>query len=209
MSNKLKRINFKRDSSFRYTDKFVEKFITEFTKKGDKILDPFAGFGTTLLAAQKLGRIGTGIEYDKERYNYVKTRLKYPTKVILGNSLKISSYNLPKFDFSITSPPYMRHFDKENPFSNYTRAGTYTQYLKDIRKIYSQVKKIMKKDAAVVVEVSNTFGKDHSMTTLAFDIAKEISKSFYFEREFIYCVKEGELKPGLANHSYVLLFRNR
>jgi len=209
MPYKLKEVKFKGKTNWRYPEKFAEKFIQEFTKKGDKVFDPFAGLGTTLLVAQKLGRIGIGIEYDKERYNYIKERLKSPSKIILGGSMKISNYNLPKFDFSLTSPPYMRSFDKENPFSNYTKPGAYTQYLKDIRKIYLQVKKVMKKNAAVVIEVSNTSGKGHPMTPLAFDIAREISKVFFFERELIYCVKESKPSAKASNHSYCLIFKNK
>ncbi len=209
MPYKLKKIKFKGESSFRYPPEFAKKFIREFTKKGDFILDPFAGFGTTLLIAQKLGRIGIGIEYDKDRCDYVKKKLKSPCQIICGDSLKIASYNLPQFDFSLTSPPYMRSFDKENPFSNYTKLGAYAQYLKDINRIYSQIKKVMKKNATIIIEVSNTFGKGHPMTSLAFDIAKEISTVFYFERELIYCVKEGKLKPGISNHSYCLIFKNK
>ena len=209
MPYKLKKIKFNGKTNIRYPEEFVEKFILEFTKKGDKVLDPFAGFGTTLLVAQKLGRVGVGLEYDKDRYDYIQERLKSPSRLIHGDSMKLTKYKLPKFDFSITSPPYMRSFDKENPFSNYTKDGAYSKYLKDIKKIYSQVKKVMKKNATIILEVSNTFGKGHPMTPLAFDIAKEISKIFYFERELIYCVKDGKLKPEVSHHSYCLVFKNK
>ncbi|HIH11670.1 TPA: site-specific DNA-methyltransferase [Candidatus Woesearchaeota archaeon] len=209
MPYKLKKIRFNGESGFRYPEEFAEKFIKEFTQKGDKILDPFAGFGTTLLAAQKLGRIGVGIEYDQSRCEYIQERIKSPSQIIHGDSLKIADYNLPRFDFSLTSPPYMQSSDKENPLSNYTKPGVYAQYLKDLRKIYSQIKKIMKKNATIVIEVSNTFRAGHPMTPLAFDVARKISKILYFERELIYCVKDGKLKPGIANHSYCLIFKNK
>lgn len=204
ISSKLKRINFDGDTDIRYTEPFVKKFILHFTKKGDKILDPFAGFGTTLYVAQKVGRQAIGLEYNKRQYDYIRRRLKGPTKIIHGNSLKISKYNLPKFDFSITSPPFMRYFDTEDPFSNYKRSGNYSKYLKDIRKVYMQIKKLMKKNATIIVEVSNTLGDDDTqpLTPLAWDIGKELSRVFFFEQEIIYCSKEGD-------HSHVLVFKNK
>lgn len=50
-------------------------FIRLFTEKGDVVLDPFAGSGTTLVAAQKLGRKGIGIEIMPDYEQIIKERL--------------------------------------------------------------------------------------------------------------------------------------
>jgi len=38
-----------RDDDVRYPESLVEHFLNEFTHAGDIVLDPFAGYGTTLL----------------------------------------------------------------------------------------------------------------------------------------------------------------
>ncbi|REJ75511.1 MAG: site-specific DNA-methyltransferase [Acidobacteria bacterium] len=47
-------------------EKLLAKLILASTGKGDLILDPFLGSGTTAAAARKLGRHFTGIEIEKE-----------------------------------------------------------------------------------------------------------------------------------------------
>ena len=50
-----------------------------FSYKGDTILDPFCGSGTTLIACYEEKRKGIGIEIDKEYYNLAVNRFKAET----------------------------------------------------------------------------------------------------------------------------------
>ena len=45
-----------RQDDVRYPPGLVRAFLDEYTRPGDRVLDPFAGFGTTLIAAQAAGR---------------------------------------------------------------------------------------------------------------------------------------------------------
>ena len=56
--------------------KLLEEIIRIHTNENDIILDPFAGAGSTLLAAQNLNRKFLGIELDKDYYNTIINRLK-------------------------------------------------------------------------------------------------------------------------------------
>lgn len=53
----------------------VAELITTFTREGDLILEPFAGSGTTLFVANKMGRRCIGAEIDVDTYNIAKARL--------------------------------------------------------------------------------------------------------------------------------------
>ena len=52
-----------------------EWFIRLFTDEGDTVLDPFAGSGTTLVAAHDLKRHGIGIEISPEYCDLIKDRI--------------------------------------------------------------------------------------------------------------------------------------
>ncbi|MGE0278466.1 MAG: DNA methyltransferase [Nitrospiraceae bacterium] len=49
--------------------------ITAFSRPGDLVLDPFAGSGSTLVAARKAGRNFTGIELDRGHFRTAAGRL--------------------------------------------------------------------------------------------------------------------------------------
>ena len=55
--------------------RLFSELLTDFTNYGDTILDPFMGSGTTLVACQKLGRLGTGIEIDPEYWTVACERV--------------------------------------------------------------------------------------------------------------------------------------
>ena len=54
---------------------FMEKLIGRFTEFGDSVLDPFMGSGTTLVACQRMGRHGTGIELDPDYFEIACRRV--------------------------------------------------------------------------------------------------------------------------------------
>lgn len=55
--------------------RLLEWLMPQFTDEGDTILDPFAGSGTTLLAAHKLRRNAIGIEKDPEYFAIAQRRI--------------------------------------------------------------------------------------------------------------------------------------
>lgn len=193
---------FKEDD-VRYPDELVEVLLSEFSEDNDIIFDPFSGYGTTLIVAERNNRVAYGIEYLKDRVDYTRSHMKYPDRLIHGDATKINDYDLPCFDLSITSPPYMCKEDKENPFTSYTTEGDgYDAYLDDIKHIYSCMRNLMKENAHIIIEVSNIKG-DSSVTTLAWDICKKLEDIFSFKGEII--INWDEYGYGYE-HSYCLVF---
>ena len=204
-----------RSDDTRHPESLVRYFLKEFSKEGDKILDPFAGFGTTLIVAEEMKRIPFGVEFDEKRADYIRSQIQDKNNLINGDSLKINTYDLPMFDLCFTSPPYANIGDKVNAFTACTTEGTYEQYLQDYHKIYLQIKQIMRKGSHIILEVSN-LKRDGEITPLAWDIAREVSKVFHFEGEIVIIWEGthdgygggGTYGYGYDN-SYCLIFRNK
>lgn len=61
----------------------LEALVRDYTRAGDLVCDPFAGWGTTLTAALALGRRAVGAEMDAAAYAEAVRRLKRPLQVDL------------------------------------------------------------------------------------------------------------------------------
>jgi DNA modification methylase len=116
-------------ATFSETD--IEKLILFFTKKGGRVLDPFLGSGSTLIACLNTQRSGLGVELvqrwaaiARRRLRQVKantkrsqpslTGAKQPTLDIVRGDSRDTLATLPpeSFDFVVTSPPYWKILTK-------------------------------------------------------------------------------------------------
>lgn len=158
----------------KYPEALVRYFLGRYTRKGDKIFDPFAGLGTTLFVAEEMGRVPYGIESDPDRHSWSAGQLENWMNLLPGDAAQMRKMGFPKMDFSITSPPFMRMQDRWNPLygGDPTKAG-YAAYLRRLRQIYAALAQIMKRHALVVVHVDNIQGR--IFTPLAWDMARVIA----------------------------------
>lgn len=131
----------KRDNSGAHTGDYHGNFVpqiphqlfTRYTKKGDWILDPFMGSGTSLIEAQRMGRNSIGIELQhnvaQEAYDRIKTehRDDCSVKVVSGDSRIINmkkimeTLGIQKLQFVIMHPPYwdiIKFSENKNDLSN-------------------------------------------------------------------------------------------
>ena len=153
-----------------FPESLVKEFIEFFTKKGEWVLDPFLGSGSTLIACYETGRNGIGIEISeywasiaRQRLENARSQIKMDkfvgareTKqiIIVGDSREIDKiwkeYDLPKVKYVITSPPYWNQL-KRNYIRQQKRVekGLPTVYSEDPRDLgniddYSQFLKEQK-----------------------------------------------------------------
>lgn len=109
-----------------FAESDVEKLLNFFTKRGDRVLDPFLGSGTTLIACHRTGRLGTGVELVPKWYELAQTRLaecedqqlpfddaQPKQELVQGDSREVLARFAPDtFGFIITSPPYWSVLNK-------------------------------------------------------------------------------------------------
>lgn len=100
---------------FSFTD--VGRLIRFFTKRGQTVLDPFAGVGSTLKACAIDGRNGIGIELNPTFADLARTRLAVEVRdlfssiseqrILEGDARElVETIPTESVDFVVTSPPY-------------------------------------------------------------------------------------------------------
>jgi DNA modification methylase len=97
----------------------MAELIRFFTRRGGRVLDPFAGVGGTLLACAMERRHGVGVELSPEYaaiYAQVCAELGLtPQTLVVGDARRLAEYpevaNAP-FDLVLTDPPYAQMMAK-------------------------------------------------------------------------------------------------
>ena len=108
---------------FSFTD--VSRLIRFFTKKGDLVLDPFVGVGSTLKACAIEGRRGVGFELNPKYVKLARARLRKELREVeepcsdqsvRHGDARALARSLPtdSVDFIVTSPPYWNILHKED-----------------------------------------------------------------------------------------------
>lgn len=185
-----------------FTAELVAAFVDAYTTPGQVVLDPFAGFGTTLHTAARMGRRALGLEIDPARVAYARSRLSEPESMQQADVRHVDWSSLPAFALAIGSPPYMTKQDhSQNPLSGYqTLDGDYAQYLSDLQQIYQRLaQRSSSSDARIVVNVANL-----TTTNLAWDVGTALSEVLTFEREV---VLDWDQPQNWFTQDYCLIFR--
>jgi DNA modification methylase len=108
----------------KFPETMAQEFIEFFTKRGETVLDPMAGTGSTLIAALRAGRNSYGIELNP-KYAEIARQLIAEERQSLGSSMPFGhdvenlksemitgdaslavKYQLPTITYVLTSPPY-------------------------------------------------------------------------------------------------------
>jgi DNA modification methylase len=211
----------------KFPESLAQEFVEFFTKRGDLVLDPMAGTGSTLLAAVRAGRRAVGIELNPEFAELARARLEEELaaagldqsvgRVIQADARELLSLDLPPVDYCLTSPPYwdmlrrkgfetQRRRRAEGLPVTYSELpadlgniGDYEQFVSELCGVYEQMHSVLRPGAYLTVVVRNV-KKDSRMYPLAWDVAGRLATTYLLKDERIWLQDNVPLAPfGMFN----------
>lgn len=188
-----------------FPESLVAAVIDEYTMPGQRVLDPFAGYGTTLVVAERMGRTAIGVELLPQRAELIRTRVAGDAEVITGDARNLATLVDGPIDLCVTSPPYMTATGHpQNPFTAYrTLDGDYANYLADIGSTFAQVAALLRPGGHVVVNVANLL-TGVTVTPLAWDLAGAVAEHLVLRQEVFLCWDQ---QPAGISGDYCLVFQ--
>lgn len=192
------------DEDVHFPQALVRTVVEEFTDVGDTVLDPFVGYGTTLVVCEQLKRLAVGVELLPERVAAAHGRLTGNARVVEGDARRLDELVVGPVDLCVTSPPYMNAADHpQNPLTAYqTVDGHYSTYLSELTAIFVAVTRLLRPGGHLVINAANIRTGD-SVTPLAWDIQHALTPYLTFQGE-TYLLWD-EPPPSLSG-DYCLVF---
>lgn len=220
-----------------FVPQIPHQLILRYTKKGDWVLDPFAGSGTTLIECRRLGRNGIGVELNseitekaRELIGLEQNRHSAISEIITGDSRTnaaeqaLTEHGVAKVQLVIMHPPYADIIRFSEDTSDLSNAGDIETFLEMFGETVDRATALLEKDRYLAVVIGDKY-EDGEWIPLGFYCLNEVMKRGYSLKSIV--VKNFEetrakrdqkqlwryraLVGGfyIFKHEYILLFKKR
>jgi hypothetical protein len=167
------------------------QLMLRYTKKGDWVLDPFVGSGTTLIECRRLGRNGIGVELNSEvaaragdLLRQEKNRHSIRTEILIGDSRTIGARSVldnlgvKQVQLLVMHPPYhdiISFSEDDNDLSN---AATTEQFLKMFGDVLDNLDPVLERGRYFALVIGDKYAKGEWIP-LGFYCMSEVLKRAY------------------------------
>ncbi len=154
-----------------FVPQIPHQLLMRYTKQGDFVLDPFAGSGTTLIEAQRMGRNSIGIElqetvaaeaieriHSESRPGIVADTFVDDSRTFDTNRI-LETYKIQNVQFVIFHPPYwdiIKFSDDENDLSN---SKTLESFLENFRQVVRNTTAILENRRYCALVIGDKYAK--------------------------------------------------
>ena len=216
----------------KFPESLVTYFLEQFTREGERVFDPMAGTGSTLLAALSQKRAAYGIELNPQFHQIARQRLEKfvasqqskaaPWQISNGDASAEASYrDLPEqFDYVLTSPPYWDMLRMKGAETQQKRKAAgllqfysedardlgnyddYDNFLRALVEIYERLAARLAPGRYMTIIVKNV-KKKGKIYPLAWDLALALRRGLTLCHEQFWCQDDLKLAPFGYRYAWV------
>jgi DNA modification methylase len=209
----------------KFPETLAQEFVEFFTKRGQTVLDPMVGTGSTLIACLRSGRHSIGIELNSTyaeiaRELILNERNSLPdpldhlkADVITGDAASLTNFDLPVIDYVFTSPPYWDMLHAQGAQTQRERRNspqldvTYSEDPADLGNIADYDEFLdrlvniyaylpdLLRPKAYLTIIVKNIKKRGHIYPLAWDLGKRLGEIFTLKDERIWCQDDIRLFP--------------
>jgi DNA modification methylase len=215
----------RRDSSGAHTAGYWGNFIPQipyqmmrrYTKKGDWVLDTFAGSGTTLIEGQRLGRHTIGIELQPRMVEYARrlvtsepNRYNVIADIVNADSTTVdyepilSNHGAESVQLVIVHPPYFDIIKFSDDPRDLSNATSVERFLEMVGKVVDNAAPLLDKGRYLVLVIGDKYMKG-DWIPLGFQSMNEVMKRGFSLKSIV--VKNFEQTSGKRNQKELWRYR--
>ncbi len=170
----------RRDTSGAHINSYHGNFIPQiphqlmmrYTKKGDWVLDPFLGSGTTLIECIRMGRNGIGVELNESVADKSKSIIAsepnsfgVTTVTSVGDSSTLpfrdllDSINVKSVQLAVLHPPYHGIIKFSDNPADLSNAGTVDDFLLQLSRVVSNTMQVLDEGRYMALVIGDKYEK--------------------------------------------------
>jgi hypothetical protein len=164
------------------------QLMRRYTKKGDWVLDPFMGSGTTLIECRKLGRNGIGVELNPEVAGRAaelileeKTRHTAKTEIVIGDARTLGlrgvldGLGVKKVQLLVMHPPYHDIISFSEDDRDLSNAATTDEFLRMFGEVLDNIAPVLERGRYFALVIGDKYSKGEWIP-LGFQCMSEVLK---------------------------------
>lgn len=173
-----------------FVPQIPNQLIRRFTKPGDVIVDAFLGSGTTLIEAQRLGRLGIGVELSKTTAAIAQRTIEgdcgstnvLEQNILIGDSRSIkikqsieailSKFGKTKVELLILHPPYDNILKFSEDESDLSNMPTTQRFIEAFGDVIENLGDFVKKNGHIALVIGDKYSESE-WVPLGFNLMQE------------------------------------